>query len=1430
MSTKTMFYTSHYSASDRCIYIVQFQREEQNDAYVYKSILNEDSVQQIVEYVDRDQLCTNVDPNGMHVDLGNWLSMESQRTDRVHTTALMGNQGEVKKHLQGILPPSAFPDKDALGIYCVLVNTSSNASVLVFFAWLPTLYFQGSSLRDLPTYSLRFFTQLTSNIVCCCTVEELEEIKTLARNQSAAEDKSKTTKFSMSLTVEKKQDKEDQVGHHLAFQQKIDRPKGNSGTFLIDGKFLASASYEESTVSTYLQNENYTSFCHSLQDMRYQLKSWIDEQHEQYRVIIPSLSNLTKRKRNWYLKLADRWDTCTEKVQKMEASVDMKIELESACLPPGTQETLERLRETTETMAESFFTLDPSLGRTFFDEEVLNETMDQMKRLSVFPNASNSKKRKKNSLNLEEIVCLPMNLSQNFDILTGLYNNNCIEEVPAAFGQLLYSGTIRSALKNKAAKSGWVKAAWNYFKRRPSFIECVEPELDKLKKYWLAKMNELLNVSNDELKNRHAQQIHDQGSNVKKTKKQEILDGAYEALFSFLGAEDELKPLQLHIDKVECSTTYRLNIKFRRETVSKSNCKLHVSEIKLDQEVSSYGYSHSNVHDLGFISIEDRKAILGIYTFNNSKVLQIVASGNTTIVQFKSLQRSQWQRYRKQEKIIRRFPKRVQLCDYDAENRLLVFTSDSSLVLYRFNEDHTRLEPIDTVVNMETITTLELPLQSITCFGGDQTSILLQDGHGNLQAYFTRSKQMSKQLKLNGGGKNRIFRVASGAAFMVIPCCTSDSDATLASIRTFVTTDHHELPVMAVSSTSFQANGMMVHANHLAICGVDELTVHQLMIQMGSESFNIYSQEASATSDIKEEQCEENHWLWSFFHVFEKFPAKGLIHMDDDDDDSLYNPFMVTISTPCVETQQCLVQFMRLIDHKLQNLQKLGPRLDLAQHLSFSKSPMSKDQVELPLHFQKKVYQWIRELITFIPMQICRAESNRLLILSDGKMEDEFHTNEAAGINAADMAQNIRFGLLSSLLQAWTGQVVVVTSMGKQSTGKSYFLNHLTGSSFAIAGGRCTDGVWMTLRYLEHALLVVLDFEGLGSFERSMQEDVLLSVLNASVSMMTIFRMEMRFDKEMDDMFSKFQQSMDMLKGDERLFQGQLYLSVKDVNPNDQSEVYLEFQRKLRHLLAENRERNFVTELYSGKVKVNCSPPLGTLGYYQSLLGAKEQVCEMLVCGQAPHSNSESAVGFQGGRNFMDCLRLVLAKVSILDWTSMDESALIMQYREVQAQLPIVLRYGCILPSNWLEKQDTQWEDYRGLWKESLQYRSGEDVCVSLSDVCAVYPLLANQWKDALPHLDFSPQSDEQMDLVLNVGSSSLKSDEQQVMEKGALALALLFKQFILAMQRNPSQSVDRLALERSFDIFSSFILHRRKTRILSWIKDRVRKQLPVSV
>jgi hypothetical protein len=112
-----------------------------------------------------------------------------------------------------------------------------------------------------------------------------------------------------------------------------------------------------------------------------------------------------------------------------------------------------------------------------------------------------------------------------------------------------------------------------------------------------------------------------------------------------------------------------------------------------------------------------------------------------------------------------------------------------------------------------------------------------------------------------------------------------------------------------------------------------------------------------------------------------------------------------------------------------------------------------------------------------VPIQVARAEHNALVPLVDGLQLD----GSVNYTDAISLANVVRFGLYETVFDSWMGPVKVISSMGKQSSGKSYLLNHLSGSLLDVAGGRCTDGVWMTLRQADGCLYVLLDFEGLGS-------------------------------------------------------------------------------------------------------------------------------------------------------------------------------------------------------------------------------------------------------------------------------------------------------------------------------------------------------------
>lgn len=303
--------------------------------------------------------------------------------------------------------------------------------------------------------------------------------------------------------------------------------------------------------------------------------------------------------------------------------------------------------------------------------------------------------------------------------------------------------------------------------------------------------------------------------------------------------------------------------------------------------------------------------------------------------------------------------------------------------------------------------------------------------------------------------------------------------------------------------------------------------------------------------------------------------------------------------------------------------------------------------------------KWIQDIICLVPIQIARAEANSFRPLIDGLRGDfEIERQEILRF-----ANSINFGLYDCILYTWQGPTKVVSSMGKQSTGKSYMLNHLTGSLFDIAGGRCTDGVWMTMRIAEDCLYVILDFEGLGSFERSEQEDMLLSVFQAAISNLTLYKTDLRFDRDTQATFSRFQSGVSLIRGDPNLFRGRFYIVMKDVESRDVNDLQREFLSKLRIVCRNNGDDNFLTKMYQGQFAMAAFPTLGTRKYYEQL----HKIYEAL---------KKQSSSFQSGKMFRRHLQLLMSKLCTKDWTPLNRDQVMIRISELRNCESVVLSLG----------------------------------------------------------------------------------------------------------------------------------------------------------
>ncbi|MCO5596633.1 hypothetical protein L7F22_050700 [Adiantum nelumboides] len=291
---------------------------------------------------------------------------------------------------------------------------------------------------------------------------------------------------------------------------------------------------------------------------------------------------------------------------------------------------------------------------------------------------------------------------------------------------------------------------------------------------------------------------------------------------------------------------------------------------------------------------------------------------------------------------------------------------------------------------------------------------------------------------------------------------------------------------------------------------------------------------------------------------------------------------------------------------------------------------------QLSLEHKSQIGGWIQGLLCLVPMQIARAENNSLKLLING-LQIPANANFS---DAVSLASLIRFGLYDLVLTSWKGEVKVISSMGKQSSGKSY-LNHLVGGLLDVAGGRCTDGVWMTLRWESDCLYVLLDFEGLGSFERSEQEDMFLSVLNAAISNVTIFNTkDFHLDKETETLFQQFQDGVSLVKTDNKLFKGLFYIAIKDVDASDIDDLENEFYAKISHICSKTSE-NFLTYMYGGEVEITALPPFQRPDFQESIA-------------DIGYTIKGRKASYTNGRQFIGDLKLVMSQISTRDWSPVD--------------------------------------------------------------------------------------------------------------------------------------------------------------------------------
>ncbi|TMW62239.1 hypothetical protein Poli38472_009732 [Pythium oligandrum] len=1366
--------------SARCFRLLALVTEEQNEVEVAKPILQELEVMRLscalgaLSSIKAKEFESEMlDASEFDDDFARFLRHElfhgrsgGEEKRDVCVTAVFGKQEEVIKHLKGLDAwdngmEHKLNERDQ-GIYAVLLPSEDDAALkkLVVFGWLLDCLFAPEHLRDMPTYILRFLTCLSSTITCCLSKEDWTRLQALV---TSTESEKEWHSYSVVFRVEQQQDEEDNVQVFVDTVVSLPESIETSDLRVVKGKFPAVV---QTTMGTKSKTVVPQKLCFESPLL---FAQWIVSHAKKFKIDW-NHSESPQEVNEAVLRTARCWPDA--KIQSIVAMVSCSTATVDAECEEEARHRAECRRKAMIDAAAVVFSVDIIQSSDASNEafKTISTCLDDLT-CATF------------QLGLDErataILHLPIRLRRLMAYLLALFQCGNLRQLDETLRGVMQSNFDDAVLAEKQeGRTKKMKSLVNWVWRgsQPdlaSFRAYVFRSLESIKQNWL---DTILSVIEAQYRYEWESLVVVKGKSYEAAGQEDIAEAINAACKDMVNGW-----ITLCNSDLSCSVRCRMRgeqvvCEVKSEEWEPPSQRLAFWKIRSDTSLDAFG-------QLGSVRLEKADRVLAVYTAQASCVLVISVAERATKIHRAQLSPSSSSTLLNLKRI-RRFPHEVHLCDFNVNDRIIVLIDAKGYTsLYRFNESYTALEDVRSF-DLMVKSSLMMPIIRVLLTDG---LLHLTDRNGAVQSVNFRNEQMSRKsanecfAQEGAAWTSELFPLIDGAALGSFAVFHDDTGAIDSGVEVISTEDkrllkqsiHAVVPLSSAEELSVQASGDKLFVLNSSS---NQLVVLSIKATIKSDSYRIRTVTGEAGDESPGTRLS-SHWLWAVYHLFEKFPVRGLMEPGPLDPVRL-----ILVGCGIDEAQVIARSFMRGVMDALVRLNKPMNGLDLLQNHC-----VSDGQCTIPRECSsQQVAVFLQRLVTFVPIQICRAEYNKLTVMVNG--QDRSPDTSLEALQSADIARSIRFGLLSPLLQSWGSQCVVITSMGKQSTGKSYFLNHLTGSSFAIAGPRCTDGAWMCVRLLSNnVLLVVIDFEGLGSFERSEQEDVFLSVLNASISMLTVFRMEMRCDKEIDELFSKFQKGSQLVKHDAQLFRGRLYMSVKDVNPNDHCGIVHEFTTKFKRLLSMNKEKNFLSDMYAGQLEVNCSPPLGTPGYYYSLAGVK-QFIENDLCG---HTSS----GFASGKAFLDCVRLVLAKISILDWTSMNESAVKMKSAEMACCLPDVVRFGSTGHTSL----------GRGALVDAV---TQEVIATTLEEVWVDQPSMMLAWSAQNLEIPLDAVSDCSFDLgnlCYGGGTQRQKAASEAIQGAFTMYIGLLSRRRIT------------VEVQKDFDVFLAFLVRRRRLNVQKW-------------
>ncbi|KDN34398.1 hypothetical protein RSAG8_12515, partial [Rhizoctonia solani AG-8 WAC10335] len=331
-----------------------------------------------------------------------------------------------------------------------------------------------------------------------------------------------------------------------------------------------------------------------------------------------------------------------------------------------------------------------------------------------------------------------------------------------------------------------------------------------------------------------------------------------------------------------------------------------------------------------------------------------------------------------------------------------------------------------------------------------------------------------------------------------------------------------------------------------------------------------------------------------------------------------------------------------------------------------STKAISTDLLESLSEF--KLGSFIVELICMIPIHIAATMDNKFMPLKDGVWDPDYESS-LVGSTIEEINESLSFGWYESIFRSYMADkmVRVVSSMGEQSVGKSYCLNHFADTSFAGSAMRTTEGAWCCLARqpmttcLFHSILKA----SIQSTERSPQEDMLLVLFNTAISNLILFRNNFAVSRNVRGLFTSFELSAGTFDPNLNpgLFQSTLAIIIKDVTDADTVGIKTEFRLKFGEIVKTERNRNFISRLHRGKILITPWPVINSPEFY-SLFDSVQEKLE----GQAFTQQTGGGLSYHK-------LKTLMVNIKTCNWDSIEQSMASSRAHQLKERLKMALSH-----------------------------------------------------------------------------------------------------------------------------------------------------------